>query len=102
MLLELSVEPSLNNSQPTYAVPDDALVNAERTAHDDAGLAIRAIVQTIKEHGGELITIPPHDSSTTDSAPSYESILPPWNSFKMNFSTIAMEGERHETARRIS
>lgn len=102
VLLELSVEPSLNNSQPTYAVPDDALVNAERTAHDDAGLAIRAIVQTIKEHGGELITIPPHDSSTTDSAPSYESILPPWNSFKMNFSTIAMEGERHETARRIS
>lgn len=83
--LGLSAEQHWDTEQRAYAVPDDALLNAERAAHDGAGLAIEQIVRTMQAHGGTLATEPSLAESSAAPSEAYESVLPPWRSFTMRF-----------------
>lgn len=83
--LGLSAEQAWDTDPRTHAVPDDALLNAERAAHDGAGLAIAQIVRTMQAHGGTLTTDPPPAESAASPAQAYESVLPPWRAFTMRF-----------------
>ncbi|MFD4838222.1 PAS domain-containing protein [Achromobacter sp. NPDC058515] len=83
--LGLSADQAWDTSGRAYTVPDDALVNAERAAHDGAGLAIDQIVQTMRDHGGALATDPPLPDAAARPSQAYESVLPPWRSFTMRF-----------------
>ncbi len=83
--LGLSAEQAWDTDQRTHAVPDDALLNAERAAHDGAGLGIAQIVRTMQAHGGMLTTDPPMAESAAPPSQAYESVLPPWRSFTLRF-----------------
>ncbi len=83
--LGLSAVQNWDTDQRAHAVPDDALLNAERAAHDGAGLAIAQIVRTMQAHGGTLATQPPLAESAMPPAEAYESVLPPWRSFTLRF-----------------
>lgn len=83
--LGLSAAQNWDTDQRAHAVPDDALLNAERAAHDGAGLAIAQIVRTMQAHGGTLATQPPLAESAMPPAEAYESVLPPWRSFTLRF-----------------
>lgn len=83
--LGLSAEQTWDTDLRAPAVPDDALLNAERAAHDAAGLAIAQIVRTMHDHGGTLTTDPPMAESAAPPSQAYESVLPPWRSFTLRF-----------------
>lgn len=83
--LGLSASQAWDSSTRAHAVPDDALLNAERAAHDGAGLAIAQILQAMHAHGGTLITEPPLSETAGPPAQAYESLLPPWRSFELRF-----------------
>lgn len=76
----LSEEQVWESDPPLHAVPDDALLNAERAAHDGASIAITQIQETVIDHGGALVTDPP----LSDAPPqAYESVTPPWRAFTL-------------------
>lgn len=79
----LSEEQEWDTDQPVHAVPDDALLNAERAAHDGASIAITQIQETMIDHGGALVTEPPLTGAPLESTQTYESVTPPWRSFSL-------------------
>jgi PAS domain-containing protein len=79
----LSAEQIWDTDQPVHAVPDDALLNAERAAHDGASIAITQIQQTMIDHGGALVTEPPLPDMPLQPPQAYESVTPPWRSFTL-------------------
>lgn len=94
----LTGDPDSDMRQSVYAVPDDALVGAERIAHDDTGLGINTLIRVVRSFRGRLNTDPPLDRSTADLALNYASLVPPWRAFKMHFPTITLDGESNGTA----
>jgi len=79
----LSDEQVWDTDQPVHAVPDDALLNAERAAHDGASIAITQIQETMIDHGGALVTDPPLTGEPMEPTQAYESVTPPWRSFAL-------------------
>ena len=77
----LSEEQVWDTDEPPHAVPDDALLNAERAAHDGASIAITQIQEAMVDHGGALVTDPPLPDAPLPQ--SYESVAPPWRSFTL-------------------
>ena len=79
----LSDEQVWDTDQPVHAVPDDALLNAERAAHDGASIAIGQIQETMIDHGGALVTEPPLSDAALAPPQAYESVTPPWRAFTL-------------------
>lgn len=79
----LSAEQIWDTGQPVHAVPDDALLNAERAAHDGASIAIEQIQKAMADHGGALVTEPPLPDMPLPPPQAYESVTPPWRSFTL-------------------
>jgi hypothetical protein len=79
----LSEEQMWESDPPAHAVPDDALLNAERAAHDGASIAITQIQETVIDHGGALVTDPPLSDAPLAPPQAYESVTPPWRAFTL-------------------
>jgi len=79
----LSEEQVWDMDPPVHAVPDDALLSAERAAHDGASIAIAQIQDTMIDHGGALVTDPPLPDAPLLPPQAYESVTPPWRAFTL-------------------
>ncbi|KRB16015.1 PAS domain-containing protein [Achromobacter sp. Root170] len=79
----LSEEQLWEADPPAHAVPDDALLSAERAAHDGASIAITQIQETVIDHGGALITDPPLSAAPLHPADAYATVTPPWRAFTL-------------------
>ncbi|OXC88465.1 histidine kinase, partial [Achromobacter sp. KAs 3-5] len=79
----LSKEQRWEADPPAHAVPDDALLSAERAAHDGASIAITQIQETVIDHGGALVTDPPLSAAPLHPDKGYATVTPPWRAFTL-------------------